>query len=679
MNLLLHIPRITTLPSNKTLFRSYHYVKRNPLLRVSFKHVSRPYGTNSQVFTPEHAGARLIYLETQANARPDNPNAQARYLASLVNTHPNIVIERVQSGKFANNEVTQNLYVSAIERVSNPKSINSPFSQAAKSFSGDADSPHSHDKPDDGPGYSNDTPLKVEVVPSPFDLRSQLWKGFKFLLLTYIAFSLISSFLEDISLPPQFSAGASKNVKPEISSTKFSDVKGAEEGKKELVSIVSYLQGPEKFTRLGGKPPKGIMLTGPPGTGKTLLAKAVAGEAGVPFFYASGSEFEEVYVGVGAKRIRELFQTAKENAPCIIFIDEIDAIGAKRGGKEPGGLRMTLNQLLVELDGFNSAEGVIMIGATNFPQILDPALVRPGRFDRNIVVNLPDMKDRQDIIRHYLGKLKVKAFGTSMERMVDTLARGTPGLSGADLSNIINIAAVRASVAGKSSVEGDDLEYAKDKVLLGGEASGRVIPEDVRVNTAWHEGGHALVAHFTPGAMPLHKATILPRGPALGMVVQLPEEQDMMQRTKRQLLAELDVCLGGRIAEEIKFGDDDITTGASNDLEKATAIAKSMVKRYGMSHKLGLMVVSEDHSDKEVEEEVRHILDESYKRVKTLMLSKHKELRHLAESLLKYETLDKEEIEFVLQTPNLKKFTKYKDQKIEEKENKNGKRTWFFF
>lgn len=389
-------------------------------------------------------------------------------------------------------------------------------------------------------------------------------------------------------------------------------------------------------------------LTGPPGTGKTLLAKAVAGEADVPFFYCSGSEFEEMFIGLGAKRVRELFAQAKKSTPCIIFIDEIDAIGGTRKEKDNQAMRMTLNQLLVELDGFESSEGIIIIGATNFPEMLDAALIRPGRFDREVGVPLPDVNDRKEIIEHYLSLVKA-----SKEVDATVLARGTPGCSGADLSNIINIAAIESAVRNLPQVTQEILEFAKDKVLMGAERKSQVLSDKVKKITAFHEGGHAIMALFSEGSMPIHKATIIPRGQSLGMVMRLPEG-DQFSKSKKELLADLDVAMGGRVAEELILGHDNVTTGASSDLHQASRIARAMVMAYGMSESLGPIDCSRNLKElsgetrQKIDEEVKKLLEASYTRAKNLLTSKHKELETLARSLLMYETLTGDEVRAIV-------------------------------
>uniref|UniRef100_A0A8C6WM34 ATP-dependent zinc metalloprotease YME1L1 n=1 Tax=Neogobius melanostomus TaxID=47308 RepID=A0A8C6WM34_9GOBI len=433
----------------------------------------------------------------------------------------------------------------------------------------------------------------------------------------------------------------------------FEHVKGVEEAKNELQEVVEFLKHPQKFTVLGGKLPKGVLLVGPPGTGKTLLARAVAGEADVPFFYASGSEFDEMFVGVGASRIRNLFREAKANAPCVVFIDELDSVGGKRieSPMHPYS-RQTINQLLAEMDGFKTNEGVIIIGATNFPEALDTALVRPGRFDMQVTVPKPDVKGRTEILNWYLKKIKVDP---AIEASI--IARGTVGFSGADLENLVNQAALKAAVDEKDMVTMKELEFAKDKILMGPERRSAEIDKRNKEITAYHESGHAIVAYYTKDAMPINKATIMPRGPSLGHVSMLPEN-DQWSETRSQLLAQMDVSMGGRVAEEIQFGTDNITTGASSDFDAATKLAKMMVTRYGMCDKLGVMTYGDmtaqsPETQAAVEHEIRLLLKESYERAKALLKSHSKEHKILADALLMYETLDAKEIKMVLEGKTL--------------------------
>ena len=491
---------------------------------------------------------------------------------------------------------------------------------------------------------SEKNPLYTQQLEPTF--KAQMWRTVRTLGTAFIVLSGIGALLEDRGGMSKAILGGD-SVKPQQdahSKTTFDDVKGVDEAKAELVEIVEYLKAPEKFTKLGGKLPKGLLLVGPPGTGKTMLAKAVAGEARVPFFYSSGSEFEEMFVGVGARRVRDLFKAAKQHAPCIIFIDEIDAVGAARNPKDQQNTRMTLNQLLTEMDGFKASEGVIVLAATNTPGMLDKALIRPGRFDRTVSVPNPDVGGRREI-------LKTHAKDVKMERNVDfdVIARGTPGFSGADLANLINIAALKAALDGVAEVGAKHLDFAKDRILMGAERKSAVMTPENRKLTAYHEGGHALVALRTAGARPVHKATIVPRGQALGMVMQLPEK-DELQMTRRQLLAMLDVTMGGRVAEELIFGPEEITTGASSDLQQATRLAREMITRYGMSDKIGL--ASQDYASEEIssetrqliEDEVKSMLDAAYQRAKSLLVAHEGDLHSIARRLLDAESVSGREL-----------------------------------
>uniref|UniRef100_A0A7N6ATQ0 ATP-dependent zinc metalloprotease YME1L1 n=1 Tax=Anabas testudineus TaxID=64144 RepID=A0A7N6ATQ0_ANATE len=419
----------------------------------------------------------------------------------------------------------------------------------------------------------------------------------------------------------------------------FEHVKGVEEAKNELQEVVEFLKNPQKFTILGGKLPKGILLVGPPGTGKTLLARAVAGEADVPFYYASGSEFDEMFVGVGASRIRNLFKEAKANAPCVIFIDELDSVGGKRieSPMHPYS-RQTINQLLAEMDGFKPNEGVIVIGATNFAEALDNALVRPGRFDMQVTVPRPDVKGRTEILKWYLSKIKI-------------IARGTVGFSGAELENLVNQAALKAAVDEKEMVTIKDLEFAKDKILMGPERRSVEIDKKNKTITAYHESGHAIVAYYTKDAMPINKATIMPRGPTLGHVSMLPEN-DRWSETRAQLLAQMDVSMGGRVAEELIFGDDYITTGAR--LRFINLIGHLL----DVSSLLGVMTYGDiskqsPETQAAIEQEVRALLKDSYERAKHILKTYSNEHKNLADALLRYETLDAKEIQMVLEGKSL--------------------------
>ena len=439
----------------------------------------------------------------------------------------------------------------------------------------------------------------------------------------------------------------------------FEDVAGVDEAKDDLQEIVEFLKDPSKFQRLGGRIPKGALLVGPPGTGKTLLARAIAGEANVPFFTISGSDFVEMFVGVGASRVRDMFEQAKKNAPCIIFIDEIDAVGRSRGAGLGGGndeREQTLNQLLVEMDGFETNEGIILIAATNRPDVLDPALLRPGRFDRQVVVPNPDIIGREKILKVHIRKVPI-----SSDVDIRAIARGTPGFSGADLANIVNEAALLAARRGLKLVSNAEFEDSKDKVMMGSERRSMVMTEEERTLTAYHEAGHALVSLNYSSSDPIHKATIIPRGRALGMVMRLPE-RDQISITREKMYANLAVAMGGRIAEEEVFGYDKVTSGASSDIKQATDLARAMVMQYGMSEKLGFLSYGDNEEEvflgrsvartqnmseetqKQVDSEVKVIVDISYKNAEKIIQDKRKDLDIIAKGLLDYETLTGDEI-----------------------------------
>jgi cell division protease FtsH len=448
----------------------------------------------------------------------------------------------------------------------------------------------------------------------------------------------------------------------------FADVAGADEAKVELQEIIEFLKDPQKFTRLGGRLPKGALLVGPPGTGKTLLAKAVAGEAGRPFFSMSGSDFVEMFVGVGASRVRDLFEQGKAHAPCIIFIDEIDAVGRHRGAGLGGGhdeREQTLNQLLVEMDGFESSDGVILIAATNRPDVLDPALLRPGRFDRQIVVDAPDVRGREGILRVHTRKIPL-----APDVRLNVLAKGSPGLAGADLANLVNEAALLAARRDKQQVDMRDFEDAKDKVMLGVERRSLVLTESERDTTAYHEAGHALVSIKVPGSDPVHKVTIVPRGRALGMMASLPEE-DRHGYTKQWLLGRLAITFGGRVAEELVFGPDEITTGAGDDIQKATNLARRMVTEFGMSDKVGVMAVGDreqeiflgrefahkrevsERTAEMVDDEVKRMLDEAFHQATTILTEHRDMLEVIAQALLERETLEGEDLRLLIEGKSL--------------------------
>ena len=439
----------------------------------------------------------------------------------------------------------------------------------------------------------------------------------------------------------------------------FNDVAGIDEAKEELVEIVDFLKDPRKFQKLGGRIPKGALLIGPPGTGKTLLARAIAGEAGVPFFTISGSDFVEMFVGVGASRVRDMFEQGRRHAPCIIFIDEIDAVGRSRGAGLGGGndeREQTLNQILVEMDGFDTQEGIILVAATNRPDVLDPALLRPGRFDRQVVVPNPDLIGREAIL-----KVHMKKISAAPDVDIRTIARGTPGFSGADLANIVNESALLAARKNKKIVTMIDFEEAKDKVMMGAERRSLVMSQDEKELTAYHEGGHAIVAINQPASDPIHKATIIPRGRALGMVMRLPE-RDQLSLPREKMYADITVAMGGRVAEELIFGDSKVTSGASSDIEMATKMARNMVTKFGMSSKLGPIQYGENEEEvflgrsvqkhqnvseetaKLIDSEIRLIVDTCYDKARSILEDKIDDLHNLAKGLIEYETLSGDEI-----------------------------------
>ncbi|MFZ8943369.1 MAG: ATP-dependent zinc metalloprotease FtsH [Methylophilaceae bacterium] len=458
--------------------------------------------------------------------------------------------------------------------------------------------------------------------------------------------------------PFSFGKSKARQLDQTNNKTTFADVAGCDEAKEEVHELVDFLKDPSKFHKLGGRIPRGVLMVGPPGTGKTLLARAIAGEAKVPFFTISGSDFVEMFVGVGAARVRDMFEQAKKNSPCIIFIDEIDAVGRHRGAGMGGGndeREQTLNQLLVELDGFEANSGVIVIAATNRADVLDKALLRPGRFDRQVAVSLPDIKGREEILHVHMRKIPMDS-----DVKADILARGTPGFSGADLANLVNEAALFAARRNKRSVDMEDFEQAKDKIYMGPERKSMVMREEERRNTAYHESGHAVVAKLLPNADPVHKVTIMPRGWALGLTWQLPEF-DRFSNFKEKMLEEIAILFGGRIAEEVFMKQ--MSTGAANDFERATKLARDMVTKYGMSDKLGTMVYADSENDafmsmssksiseatqQKVDAEIKRILDEQYSVARKLIEKNKKKIEAMAKALLDFETIDSDQINDIM-------------------------------
>jgi len=508
--------------------------------------------------------------------------------------------------------------------------------------------------------------VRIDVKPDnsgETTIWSILLSWFPMLLLIGVVIYFMSRARQGMGGAMQFGKSQAKMLSEDSRKATFADVAGIDEAKQELEEIVDYLREPQKFQRLGGEIPRGMLLVGPPGTGKTLLARAIAGEANVPFFTISGSNFIEMFVGVGASRVRDMFEQAKKNAPCIVFIDELDALGRKRGAGLGGGndeREQTLNQLLTEMDGFEKNEGVILVAATNRPDVLDPALLRPGRFDRQVVVPNPDVLGREQILQVHTRNMPL-----APDISLRNLARGTPGFSGADLANLVNEAALLAARASKRVVAQRDFEAAKDKVMIGAERRSIVMTEEEKERTAYHEAGHALVTLFVPGNDPLHKVTIIPRGQALGVTMGLPEK-DRYGYQKNEIRARLAMMFGGRIAEELIYGHEDVTTGAGDDIKKATSLAQRMVTEWGMSERLGPLRYAggdqevflgeqisrenqlSEHTARLIDEEVRRIIDEEETRARTVLTEHIDDLHRLTQALLEYETLTSEEVQSVL-------------------------------
>ncbi|KAF3924194.1 Paraplegin [Orbilia brochopaga] len=623
----------------------------------------------------------LEHAERTANSNPLNAAAQLAFYNALWKSNmPEIIVERYQTGQFATNSRAEELYIKSLEKLGQAEKARmiadrkAEKSEAVESeydtrtalpaeeiraigqaiaarTKGNSVSVTSRGAERFG---ERDKPLYVVVEET---LGGTIFKWAKFLLYfavtIYFTLVVMTVFIEATGVLKRVGSNPPNEAQGSQQTARFTDVHGCEEAKEELQELVEFLKDPAKFSALGGKLPKGVLLVGPPGTGKTLLARAVAGEAHVPFFFMSGSEFDEVYVGVGAKRVRELFAAARSKAPSIVFIDELDAIGGKRNERDAAYVKQTLNQLLVDLDGFAPNSGVIFLAATNFPQLLDKALTRPGRFDRTVNVPLPDVRGRIEILKHYVKSVKA---ATDVDLQI--LARGTPGFSGAELENLVNQAAVRASKLRLQQVRMNDFEWAKDKILMGAERRSAVISQKEKEMTAYHEGGHALVAMFTEGAIPLYKATIMPRGMALGITFQLPE-MDQVSMSKKEYLARIDVCMGGKVAEELIYGPDNVTSGASNDIAQATKIAQAMVTQMGMSELLGNVDLASDYRNlssqtkEAIEAEIRRLLEEGRIRATRLLTTHRKELDLLARALLEYESLDRKEMEKVIKGETL--------------------------
>lgn len=602
----------------------------------------------------------------EANLRSHDPEIQAAYLRALAKSRPDEVVRRVELGTYATSEAVAKEYVKALvatgnfDRANIANVLQTTTKLASPSISAAATASPSFwgTLPATEAATTQSSPLAaataasskagtqtepIHVTLAEPSTASQLWRMVRVLGTTFLVLGFLGVIMEERGMMRGMGINTDMTPQPDSADpTTFEDVKGCDEAKAELEEVVEFLRAPERFTRLGGKLPKGLLLMGPPGTGKTLLARAIAGEAQRPFFYASGSEFEEMFVGVGAKRVRELFAAAKRHAPCIVFIDEIDAIGGKRNPKDQRYLMMTLNQFLVELDGFQPSDGIVVIGATNFPESLDKALVRPGRFDRHVVVTVPDVRGRTEILELHTDKIPLEE-----DVDLEIIARGTPGFSGADLANLVNMAAMKAAIEDFGAVSMSHLEFAKDKILMGAERRSVLLSEETRQTTAYHEGGHALCCLYSEDALPVHKATIMPRGQALGMVAQLPKK-DMTSMSKAQMLAKLVVCMGGRAAEEMIFGPERVTSGAAGDFQQATELAEAMVMQYGMTDELGFVMYNKEKESGEtraaIEKKVRDMLDDAFSKAKDILRTHEKELHMLASALLEHETLTGEQV-----------------------------------
>lgn len=631
----------------------------------------------------------LAHAERTANNNPTSATAQNAFYQALLRANmPKIVIERYQTGRYATNSPADAAYLKALQMTGSVPAPGAPGSNVAltpngglspdtlqavgqavagQSFGGQMVKPGNKH----GTG-AKEAPLYVVVEESWGAtilkwVKTFLWVGlagyFLLVILTMVV-ELTGSFRTRV--------GQNNEVQPQHQTVRFSDVHGCDEAKEELQELVEFLLNPEKFNQLGGKLPKGVLLVGPPGTGKTMLARAVAGEAGCPVFYMSGSEFDELYVGVGAKRVRDLFAQARNKAPSIIFIDELDAVGGKRNARDPAYAKQTLNQLLTELDGFSPSTGVILIAATNYPESLDKALTRPGRFDRHVNVPLPDVRGRIEILKHHMKNVPVAA-----DVDATTLARATSGMSGADLENLVNQAAVHASRLKYKKVNAQNFEWAKDKIMMGAEVRSRMIREKDKIMTAYHEAGHALVNLFTPASSQLYKMTIVPRGRALGVTHFLPE-MDAVSMGYDQYLAQIDVSMGGRAAEELVYGPNKVSSGIAHDVQSATRTAYHLVTQCGYSPKLGNVDLASDYNNlssetkQAIEREVRDIVEAGRQRADKIVKEKRKELEALKDALLEFETLDSEEIERILRGEKLKRL-EVELRENDEKSNDSGR------
>ena len=563
------ISRTSRLYSSPPPVRSIRYYS---LVKVNVPGISQ----QRTLFAGNSSQNLLAHMEQTANNNPTSPTAQNAFYSALLRADmPAILVERYQTGRFASNTACEATYHKALEKMARTEGAAAPFggihTQARSNMPntqlqavGQAVAAHTRGGSGAGAkaGVSGTgdkaSPLYVVVDES---MGSTLFKWVKFIvsfaLVSYILMVFVQLVVDATGVLKKVGYGAANEAQPQQQTARFSDVHGCDEAKEELQELVEFLKNPEKFSTLGGKLPKGVLLVGPPGTGKTLLARAVAGEAGVPFFFMSGAEFDEIYVGVGAKRVRELFASARAKAPAIIFIDELDAVGSKRNERDPSYSKQSLNQLLTELDGFSQETGVIILAATNFPQMLDKALTRPGRFDRNITVPLPDVRGRMEILKHHMKNIQV---ATEVDESI--IARGTSGFSGADLENLVNQAAVRASRNKATKVSMLDFDWAKDKIMMGAERRSAVIQEKDKIMTAYHEAGHALVGLYTKGSTQLYKATIMPRGQSLGMTHFMPD-MDKVSVARGEYFASIDTSMGGKVAEQLVYGENNVTSGCS--------------------------------------------------------------------------------------------------------------------
>jgi len=691
---------LTRTPTIKTPVRAAPAYAPRPSARLAHSRIVSAFGfggppkNNSHVavqrrmfsstFQPANQN-QLAHAERTANNNPTSATAQQAFYSALLRANmPKIVIERYQTGRYATNPATDASYLKALQTTGtvpppgapgmpqNGSSLSQETLEAVGHAVAGRNFPGSTIKPGSKAGTgAKEAPLYV-VIDEPWGTSVFRWVKFIVIAAIVVYFGIvILTMLVEFAGSFRTRVGQNNEVQAQQQTVRFNDVHGCDEAKEELQELVEFLTSPDKFNQLGGKLPKGVLLVGPPGTGKTMLARAVAGEAGCPVFYMSGSEFDELYVGVGAKRVRDLFQQARTKAPAIIFIDELDAVGGKRNARDPAYAKQTLNQLLTELDGFSPSTGVILIAATNYPEALDPALTRPGRFDRHVNVPLPDVRGRIQILKHHMKNVPITG-----DVDATNLARATSGMSGADLENLVNQAAVRASRLRYKKVTSDCFEWAKDKIMMGAEARSRVMRDKDKIMTAYHEAGHALVNLFTPGSNQLYKMTIIPRGRALGVTHSLPE-MDAVSQGYDQYLAHIAVAMGGRAAEEKIYGPDKVSSGISSDVSSATKVAFALVTQFGYSPKLGNVDLASEYNSlssetkQEIEREVRRIVEEGRQRADRIISEKHKELEALKDALIEFETLDRDEIMKIMKGEKLQRI---QPELREETNNDNGGR-----